>query len=120
MSSFGVKLILRRDVITLNKRFSESKEICEYLIFRGDHRMSYVHLPVENLDQKRSPRGEIPIISCMAGHLFVYMSNNDIIMQECLCDCEECLCLNLLSSVKNTSKLIENKNNDTNDSEHCL
>ena len=48
MSSFGVKSILRRDIITLDKWFSDSKEICEYLTFRGDHRMSHVHLPVAN------------------------------------------------------------------------
>ena len=41
-------------------------------------------------------------------------------MREYLCDCEECLCLNFLSCVKNTSKIIENKNNDTDDLEDCL
>ena len=41
-------------------------------------------------------------------------------MREYLCDCEECLCLNFFSCVKNTSKLMENKNNDTSDSESCL
>ena len=35
-------------------------------------------------------------------------------------DCEECLCLNFLSCVNNTSKFIKNKNNDTDDPEDCL
>ena len=81
--------------------------------------MSYVHLPVENLDKKRSGKDEIPIKSCMTGHLFVYTPDKDII-REYLCDCEECLYLNFLSYVKNTSKFIRNNNNDTDDSEDCL
>ena len=82
--------------------------------------MSYAHLPVENLDQKRSAKGEIPTKGCMAGYLFVYTPNKDIIMREYLCDCEECLCLLFLSSIKNTSKFIENKNNGTDYSEYNL
>ena len=82
--------------------------------------MSYVHLPVENLHQKRSAKGELPIKSYIAGHLFVYLPNKDIVMQEYLCDCEECLCLNFLSCIKNTSKFIKNTNNDPDHSEDCL
>ena len=41
-------------------------------------------------------------------------------MREYLCDFEECLCLNFLSCIKNTSKFIKNKNNDTDNSEDCL
>ena len=41
MSSFGFKSTLRHDIVTFNKWFSDRKEICEYLTFRGDHRMSY-------------------------------------------------------------------------------
>ena len=41
-------------------------------------------------------------------------------MREYLCDCEEGICLNFLCCVKNTSKFIENKNNDTDDSDDCL
>ena len=56
----------------------------------------------------------------MAGHLFVYTPYKDVIMQKYSCDSEECLGLNFLSCVKNTSKFIKNKNNDTDDSEDCL
>ena len=55
----------------------------------------------------------------MAGYLFVYTPNKDI-MQEYLCDCDECLCLNFLSCVKNKSKFTKNKNNGIDDSEDCL
>ena len=41
-------------------------------------------------------------------------------MREYLCDFEECLCLNFLSCIKNTSKFIKNKNNDTDNSEDFL
>ena len=82
--------------------------------------MSYVYLPVENLDEKRSAKGEIPIKGCIAGHLFVYTPNKDIIMREYLCGCDQRLCLNVLSCAKNTSKFIENKNNNVDDSEDCL
>ena len=54
MSSFGVKSVMHRDIITLDKWFSDSKEKCEYLTFSGNHRMSYAHWPVEDLDQQRS------------------------------------------------------------------
>ena len=57
LASSRVKLILRRDVIILDKWFSDSKEICEHPTSRGDHRMSYAHLPVENLDKKQSVKG---------------------------------------------------------------
>ena len=56
----------------------------------------------------------------MAGHLFVYTPNKDIIMWDYLCSHEECLCLKFLSCVKNTLKFIEIKNIDTDDSEDCL
>ena len=58
---------------------------------------------------------------CMAGHLFVAPQVKIYnIMQEFLCDCEDCFCLNFLSCVNNISKFIENKNNDNDDSEDCL
>ena len=41
MSSFGVKGILRRDIIGNHEWFSNSAEICDYIIPRGDSRMSY-------------------------------------------------------------------------------
>ena len=41
-------------------------------------------------------------------------------MLEYSCDCQECLCLTFLSCGKNTGNIIENKSNDTDDSEGCL
>ena len=107
MASLGVNSILIRDITILDKWFSDRKKKCKYLTFRRDHRMSHVHLPVENVDKKRLAKGEINIKDCMTRHVFVYTPNKDIIMLEYLSDCKECLCLNFLSCVKNTSKFIE-------------
>ena len=41
-------------------------------------------------------------------------------MKEYSYDCEDCLYLSFLSYVKNTSKFVEYKKNDTNDSENGL
>ena len=71
---------------------------------------------MENLNQKQSNKGQVPIKGCMAGHSFVYTPNKDIIMEEYLCDCQECLCLNFVSSIERRSKFFEKKNN----SEDCL
>ena len=40
MSSFGVRSILKRDIIGLDVWFGDSHDICEYLHMRKDSRMS--------------------------------------------------------------------------------
>ena len=52
MSCFGVKSILRRDIVGLNVWFANSKEICEYLDFRRDSRMSYSVINQAEVDKK--------------------------------------------------------------------
>ena len=61
MASLSVNSILIRDITILGKWFSDRKKKCKYLTFRRDHRMSYVHFPVENVDKKRLAKGEINI-----------------------------------------------------------
>ena len=41
MSSFGMKSILKRDIIGLDVWFGDSHDICEYLNMRKDPSMSY-------------------------------------------------------------------------------
>ena len=89
--SFGVKSVLGRDIINLTKCLSDSKIICEYLTFTGDHHLLYVHLPVENLDQTRSGKGEIPTKGRMAGKntsKFTENKNNhtDYYCEDCMLD----------------------------------
>ena len=59
---------------------------------------------MESVDKKRSAKD-------------INKDIKDIIIRECSCYREECLCLNFLSCVKNISKFIDNQNNDTDDSE---
>ena len=61
--------MLRRDIIILDKWFSGNEKYVNILLSEvWYHRMVYVHLPVENLNKKRSAKGEITIKGCMAAH----------------------------------------------------
>ena len=53
MSSFGVKAILRRDIVSHDCWFESSNDICEYLSSRCDSRMSYTNLDPKSIDEKR-------------------------------------------------------------------
>ena len=61
--------MLRRDIIILDKWLSgNEKHVNTLLSEEWYHRMVYVHLPVENLDIKRSAKREITMKGCMAAH----------------------------------------------------
>lgn len=64
--------------------------IFEYLTFRSDHHLLYVHLRVENLDPTRLAKGEIPTKGCMAGKntskFIEYKNNYTIDYEDCLLD----------------------------------
>ena len=53
MSSFGVKSVLRRDIVTKNDWFNNSQGIVDHLEFRGQPRMYYKVLRPEVLDKAR-------------------------------------------------------------------
>ena len=92
MSSFGVKSILRRDIVSHDVWFSNSVEICEYLKFRGDKRMYYSTVDPVTVDKNRQDRQEHVIDHCMINHLFDYKPHcNEVLIKEYLCDCELCL-----------------------------
>ena len=92
MLDFGVKSILCRDVIGLDQRFADSKEICQYLRFRNDERMAYSNIDSKLVDKRRSEKKETKIKGCMLGQLFVYEPNSTkIVMNKYLADCESCL-----------------------------
>ena len=98
MLDFDVKSILCRDVIGLDQRFADSKEICQYLRFRNDERMAYSNIDSKLVDKRRSEKKEIKIKGCILGHLFVYEPNSrKILMNEYLRDCESCLSLGFSS-----------------------
>ena len=89
MSSFGVKAILRRDIISLDKWFANSAEIVDYLSLRGDDRMKYVHIDEKYVDSVRQQRKGKPLPGYQKCHLFVYEpGTSNVLMREYLCSCE--------------------------------
>ena len=101
MSRFGVKSILRRDVIGLDQWFADSKEMCQYLRFRNEERMVYSNIDPKLVNKGKSKKKEIKIKGCMLGHLFVYEpKSTKIVINEYLCDCESCLNLEFSSCKK--------------------
>ena len=95
MSSFGVKSILRRDIIGLDVWFGNSTEMCDYLGLHEDPRISYSVISQAEVDKKRMARTEKKIDGCMIKHLFKYKPNDHtVFMKEFLCDCDNCLDFN--------------------------
>ena len=103
MSSFGVKAILRRDIISLDKWFANSAEIVDYLSLRGDDRMTYVHIDEKSVDSVWQERKGEPLPGCQKCHLFVYEpGTSNVLMREYLCACEYCLNLEFSKCVSLT------------------
>ena len=98
MSSFGVKNVLRRDIVTQDIFFDTSEEIVDYLHIRNSQ-FYYASIDPRQLARKRHDYNEdgesIEIKGCMKQHLFVYKPNStEVMCSEYLCDCFECLQLN--------------------------
>lgn len=101
MSSFGVKNIVRHDIVTKDVFFSNSETIVNYLSAKKPE-YSYTHLPADEIALKRfnnERQGQV-ISQCMKQHLFVYQKGKDVLLQEYLCDCGDCLELNFDSCSK--------------------
>ena len=95
MSSFGVKSVLRRDIVTKNDWFNNSQEIVDHLEFRGDPHMYYKVIQPEILDKARQNPNEMKIEPCMKMHLFVFKpGNTNVYTKEYLCDCSSCVSFN--------------------------
>ena len=79
MSSFGVKAILRRDIIAVDKWFNYSNEICDYLSLRRDDRMIHVHIDAASVDKMRRERLAKPLDGClMMGALISYNASDPV------------------------------------------
>ena len=97
MSSFGVKYILRKDIVDQHVRFEDSAEICEYLDLRKDSHMSYSVVNQTEVDNKRMQKIARKIQGCMIKHLFDYRPGCEVVFtKEFLCDCKNCLISNLM------------------------
>ena len=76
MSSFGVKSILRFDIVGLDQWFADSKEMCQYLRFRNDERMVYSNVDPKFVDKRRSEKKEIKIKGCIPVRLRAKFNKN--------------------------------------------
>ena len=94
MSSFGVKSILRKNIVTGAVCYKNSEEM--YLHLRkaqperthADKTMIYQHIDPVKINAKRMNRSQLPISGCMKQHLFDYKPRSKkILCQEYLCDC---------------------------------
>ena len=65
MSNFGVKNVLRKDIVTHNVFFNKSKEVIDYLEMKCPH-FSYTHLPSDDVVKSRIEHNESMITKdCM-------------------------------------------------------
>ena len=75
MSSFGVKSILRKDIVTGDVWYRNSEEMCRHLRkvqpdrTKGNKNMVYQHIDPVKIDQKRMSRDQFVINGCMKQHL---------------------------------------------------
>lgn len=92
MSSFGAKLILRKDIVALYVWFTDSAEICEYLDMSKDPRMSGSFVNQTEVDKKQMQRTTRKIQGGMIKYLFDYQSGCEIVFtKDFICDWENCL-----------------------------
>ena len=91
MSSFGVKNVLRKDIVNHNVFFNKSEEVVDYLEIKCPH-FSYTHLPSDNVVKSRIENNESMIMKdCMKQHLMVFTKNEPVLCKEYLCSCSSCL-----------------------------
>ena len=91
MSSFGVKNVLRKDIVTHNVFFNKSKEVIDYLEMKWPH-FSYTHLPSDDAVKSRIENNKSMILKdCIKQHLMVFTKNEPVLCKEYLCSCSLCL-----------------------------
>ena len=72
MSSFGVKNILRKEIVTNNIFFNKSEEVIDYLSHKCPQ-FNYEHIPSEDVVKSRiMQKDSIIIRNCMKQHLMVF------------------------------------------------
>ena len=94
MSSFGVKNVLRKDIVTHNVFSNKSKEVIDYLEMKWPH-FSYTHLPSDDAVKSRIENNESMILKgSIKQHLMVFTKNEPVLCKEYLCSCSLCLKFN--------------------------
>ena len=91
MSSFGVKNILRKDIVTYDGFFNNSHDMVEYFASKNPQ-YYYQTVPLESVLLDRQNNGTpIEIPGCMKQHLIVFKPKQTTFCKEYLCDCATCL-----------------------------
>ena len=91
MSSFGVKNVLRKDIVTYDVFFNNSDDMVEYLESKNPQ-YYYEVIPVESVALARQRDGSpIEVKGCMKQHLMIFKPKQPIFCKEYLCDCASCL-----------------------------
>ena len=78
MSSFGVKIILRKDIVTYDVSFNTNEDIVDYLTIKC-HQFIYKHLPSDGVVKSRISQNDATIIKdCMRQHLMIFTPNEPV------------------------------------------
>ena len=97
VSSYGVKSILHRNIITHEQCFQSSSEICDYLQFHGGKRKCYININVNAVGFKTINKNEAPIKNSIMQHFFDYKpSSEKVFIRKYLRDCEQRLNFNFI------------------------
>ena len=88
MLSFGVKNVLRHDIVTQDIIFNNSQSIVKYLPQKKPW-SSYMHVPALEETAKRCEEVKpFDIKNCMKQHMMVFQADKNVILKEYLCECD--------------------------------
>ena len=91
MSSFGVKGLIRRAVVTENFSFTTAEDIYNYLynLFEIDEQKEHYLVTPETIHSKRS-NDKLKIDVCIPLNMFCYSPDGSIQLKQRICSC--CMC----------------------------
>ena len=91
MYSFGVKNILRKDIVTYDVFFNTSEDIIDYLTSKSPQ-FNYTHLPSDDVVKSQISRNDAMIIKdCMKQRHMIFAPNEPVFCKEYRCSCNACL-----------------------------
>ena len=89
MSSFGMKNILKKDIVTRDLFFNNSEVITDYLLKRNPQ-FCYTNILAENVTAtEREERKSLVIPNCMKQYLLVFESEKLSLSKKYLCSCNQ-------------------------------
>ena len=90
MWSFGVKNILRHDIVTQDIFFNDSESIFNYLAQKKPE-FSYTHVPALEMTAERCEEAKtFDIKNHMRQHMMVFETGKNVILKEYMCECDPC------------------------------